>query len=682
MPWEFKHQAIPAFHDHGWKRADMAAWDDVWAGLSAVARTAFLELPPPARARQEPPAVVLAGPARDELLAVGLTEQVDPRKVRVADEAVGFSKRLHVLRTCRLLDPTHQDLREYVHSAYLSYQMTTALDRVLAKNVGATSGVYADEYLTNYVARRFWPDWVAKFLGDPLATPIIECLDAEAGPIPLAALADRLSKRRPDKVRAALDGLVNYLAIVEGIDPATNALMVGFRPPVKADRVRSTQPAPPPSLTERPAPPELAPDGGLQILDLRAVLLELAGQPGRVRQDHGLYTKEEERFFATMVDAPDWAIGGPLGKDHRLGSVVRTIQNRGFVDPIEREDKEMLLRPSKAGQAWLSSGLGAQYDHLYRLYREPPKGYSYSSADEDFLGTSLAFRKKGKEANRYHHTLDDDDRKAMREAVYRAFARLPEGKYVLLDDFLDLVARGQVNPLMLGTSDPNAVDVRASGRPIPAVRELYQDHGRRLAADVSARLVRFGCLRLGREADGRLVVCRLPWLDVYFGKAKPPADTESTATRTIVQPDFTVIVIGIAPAAAADMALFCNRIQGQPGQGAITFRITKESVWRARSTGLSEADILGRLEKHASVPVPANVKTQLRSWSAQVSNVSTEAGRLFRCPDSATADRVKSLLGKEAERVGEAGVFWPTLGRIRPALRQKLRDNGVMLRED
>jgi hypothetical protein len=420
----------------------------------------------------------------------------------------------------------------------------------------------------------------------------------------------------------------------------------------------------------------------LQILDLRAVMLELAGQPGRVRQDHGLYTKEEERFFATMVEAPDWAIGGPLDKDHRLGGVVRTVQNRGFVDPIERDEKEMLLRPSKAGQAWLSSGLGAQYDHLYRLYREARKGYTYSSTDEDFLGTTLVFRKKAKGANKYHHTLDDDDRKAMREAVYRAFSRLPEGKFVLLDDFLDLVARGPVNPLMLGTPAPDAIDVRASGRPIPSVPELFEDHGRRLAADVSARLVRFGCLRLGREADGRLVVCRLPWLDVYFGKAKPPADAESAASRTIVQPDFTVIVIGIAPAAAADMALFCNRVQGQPGQGAITFRITKESVWRARSAGLSEADLLGRLEKHASVPVPANVKTQLRSWSAQVNNVSTEAGRLFRCPDSATADRVKSLLGKEAERVGEAGVFWSSPGRIRPALRQKLRDNGVMLREE
>ena len=162
-------------------------------------------------------------------------------------------------------------------------------------------------------------------------------------------------------------------------------------------------------------------------------------------------------------------------------------------------------------------------------------------------------------------------------------------------DFVEATARGPDNPLLLGTGDATEVEVRGCGRVVPPVQELYEEHGRQLAEDAIERFVRMGCLRLGREADGPLVLCRLPWLDVYFAKAEPPADA-ATASRTIVQPDFSVIVIGIAPAAAADLALFCNRTQGQPGQGAITFRITKESVWRARSTGLTEADLLARLE--------------------------------------------------------------------------------------
>ena len=153
-----------------------------------------------------------------------------------------------------------------------------------------------------------------------------------ANPVGVVGRAD--SKRSPEKVRAALDGLVNYLAVVEGLDSTTNALLIGFRPDVKKSRTRSTHPEPLPKLAEQPSPPEFAPEGGLHILDLRAVLLELAGQPGRVRQDHGLYAKEQERFLATMLEAPEWAVDEPKNRELRLEHVIRMIQTRGFVEPI------------------------------------------------------------------------------------------------------------------------------------------------------------------------------------------------------------------------------------------------------------------------------------------------------------------------------------------------------------
>ncbi len=685
MRWMFQkqkqqHQPI-AFHDQGWKRAEMAAWDDLWAGLSVMARTAFLDVQPPVRKGANPPSIVLPSPVRETLLGAGLVEEADGRRVRLASTAIGFSLRLHTLAQCRLLDPATTDLRPYARIAYLSHQMGVAFEQVLTKNVGPMPGFYTDEYLSQYVPRRFWPDWVATFLDDIIATQIVKCLDEEGGPIPLASLASRLPKRRPDKVRAALDALVNYLAVVEGLDPTTNALLIGFIPGVRAARAQSTKPMPHPKLTERPAPAEVGPEGGLLILDLRAVLLELAGGPGRVRQDHGLYAKEQDRFLATMLVAPGWSLDEPKDRVQRLTAVVRLIQNRGFVDPIDDREKEMLLRLSKGGRTWLSGGIGVQYDQLYKLYRVIRKEYGTSSADQEFLGTSFVPRKKGNR-QKSQWILEDDDRQTIRDAVHRAFARLPEGKYVRLDDFVEFVARGPDNPLLLGTSDASKVEVRFGNRLIPPVAELYEDCGRRLVQDVTRQLVRFGCLRQGREEGGQVVLCRLPWLDVYFDKAKPPPDAPTSATRTIVQPDFSVIVIGIAPAAAADLALFCNRVQGQPGQGAITFQITRESVWRARSTGLTEADLLARLEKHASTPVPPNVKTQIRAWSGQVSNVSTRPGRLFRCPDAATADRVKTLLGKEAERIGTTMVFWHSTKNLPPALRNKFRDQGVFLQAE
>ena len=118
MPWEFQHQAMPAFHDQSWKRDEMAAWDEVWAAVSVPARAAFLGLPLPARARQDPPEVILTGPARDELRAAGLAEAVDPKRVSIAAKSVGFAKRLRALRECRLLDPAGGELREYVRAAF------------------------------------------------------------------------------------------------------------------------------------------------------------------------------------------------------------------------------------------------------------------------------------------------------------------------------------------------------------------------------------------------------------------------------------------------------------------------------------------------------------------------------------------------------------------------------------
>src|SRR5207253_133719 len=84
------------------------------------------------------------------------------------------------------------------------------------------------------------------------------------------------------------------------------------------------------------------------------------------------------------------------------------------------------------------------------------------------------------------------------------------------------------------------------------------------------------------RAQGVVYIARRPRLDAYFGREVAPADLAgvdlSVASRVVVQPDFSVVVIGTNPAPAAELAPFCERTTGHAGHGAMIFKITRESV--------------------------------------------------------------------------------------------------------
>jgi hypothetical protein len=110
----------------------------------------------------------------------------------------------------------------------------------------------------------------------------------------------------------------------------------------------------------------------------------------------------------------------------------------------------------------------------------------------------------------------------------------------------------------------------------------------------------------------------------------------------------------------------------------LTFKITRESVVRASIQGLNANAILDRLKKYASVDIPTNVTREIQEWADWVRQVNVRQVSVIRCPDSATASRVLSVLGKKAERLGETMVALhvPKLGS---AERQKLQDQGVLI---
>ena len=126
------------------------------------------------------------------------------------------------------------------------------------------------------------------------------------GPIPLAELPGRIEGSKPDEVRAVVDKLVSHLVLVEDLQPETWELMVGFLPAVREEMIRAGQPRERPPLVVCERPKEIGPDGSTIVNDLRAVLLEVASEPPRLRQDHALFQKEIERFQAALEPLPAW----------------------------------------------------------------------------------------------------------------------------------------------------------------------------------------------------------------------------------------------------------------------------------------------------------------------------------------------------------------------------------------
>jgi Helicase conserved C-terminal domain len=138
------------------------------------------------------------------------------------------------------------------------------------------------------------------------------------------------------------------------------------------------------------------------------------------------------------------------------------------------------------------------------------------------------------------------------------------------------------------------------------------------------------------------------------------------------------VVIGPNPAPAAELAPFCERTNRGGGQGAMVLKITRDSVVKAVKNGLPPAEIVARLERHASNEVPANVLRQVQEWSTWVRRVTSSTMVALRCPDTDSADRVMAAMKRQAERVNSTVVALD-LKKLTTTERNKLQEHGILV---
>ena len=697
-----------AHDEKAYRRQFLADWDAKWHGLSVQARHIFVhEIKIPNTnpgGYSSPPSVSIdrvPPPVLKELAAAGFVESkgssswAHPDRVIACDATRDFASRIRTLRRLHLLAVDQpSEVAKYIDEAFFRREHTIVLESVL-RMVGVAGYVRLEDILGRYVIHHRWPGWIAQLLKNPVAQQVLDVVQEAGNAMPLAELPGRIEGSGPDVVRSVVNDLLGHLALFEDLHPETCELMVGFLPAVREKMFLASQPRLRPSLIVCDRPKEVGPHGSVLINDLRAVLLEIAGGPPRLRRDFDLYQKDRQRFRAALEPLAPWLVEALRWPEEvRLSEAITWARELHLVKQVPEEGQTRLHLSSK-GHEWVSSGFDEQYAMIYsrftafesrdELFSACGGLYSYSKPaiiDVRFLGAQVTVLKVKKGENGpAPWAAKKEDRQALRQHLDRGFAELKPGVFYQLDSVESHVVFGVHNPLNRGLA-LEQVAVLWAGMPVPPIEEEREEKGRLLIKlFVCQRLIPLGCFRAAIDDEGFLCIAREPLYDAYFGRKIARMDlapTSEVAGRVVVQPDFSVIVIGQNPAAVADLAPFCERAARGSGQGALVLKITRESVVKAVHLGLIPAEIVARLERHASKQVPANVLREVKDWSNWVRRVTFARLTVLRCPDSDTVDRVIAAMGRKAERVSDTLVAIDQ-AKLTPAQRDKLKTHGIIV---
>jgi hypothetical protein len=699
------------FHEKAYKRQGLAKWDAMWQKLSDQARFFVIhEVKFPAKSasgRQELPSVpakTFPRPVLDELLAAGFIAYQQTKGKAATDRVVApeplldFLTRLRMLHRMHLLDDGQPTLfASYVDYAFYNSETLMVLGGVMRKASieDHTDLTFA---LKRYVMSHRWPGWVAKYLDDQLAKRVIDVCMKANGPIPLAVLPTLIKGSDPDKVRATVDQLISHLALVEDLQPETWTLMIGFLPAVREDLRLASQPRVRPPLVVCEHPKETAHAGNILLNDIRAALLEVAGDPPRLRQDRALFSKESDRFLACLEPLPEWLMEAlKWSRGSRVNEAFNWAKVLQLVKEVS-EGKQTSLNLSPKGEQWLASGLETQHkslhDYLITITPRPDPYGSRSnsavplvdsaSADYLFLGSNILAQKPEKETKLAHYwIIKAETLLHLRRHIDKALSQLPPGVFHRVDSIMQHLTFEKHNPLYLGLAF-DQVDLSYGARPIPPLEEQREEAGRiAIDAFIRRRLIPHGAVQAAIDADGMLCIARGPRYDAYFGRKMSQADlasAEDTTAKVVIQPDFSVIIIGLNPAPAAELAPFCIRATQSGGHGALVLKITRDSVVKAVTHGLTPTEIIARLKRHATHEIPNNVLREVEGWSNWVRRITPGTLTILRCPDRDTADRVLAALKSQAERLTDT-IVGIDVKKLSSTERNKLKAHGIIVTE-
>lgn len=623
------------------------------------------------------------GAHRDVIATSGIAHfEAERNRFSLTNQHRPFVKVLRAASRIRMFDnPSPQILTGYLEEHFTQVEIESLGGR-------HTRGFYGAVTRAGLASRVAYSDWPGDLLaattdarllawaearGATVATGVtlprlralrdlLELLRHDADGLPLRELAVRFKQLELPALADTIHlGLATVVLFV-GMRGHDLELMIGLWP----EAVRELNRPP----TERPHVVTPIETFTLAVLmeDMTAVLAAISAAPVRVRTDDlSVFARTRVAIEAQLVTVPPWVTPvafSPLLT--RVDAAARELTDRGMVELHELQGHPHLVRTA-SGAAWLARSsvqrLRALIDPLRRSTEvNPPSQYEPSSRVGFFSFALPYFQVPGKLRTR--------------DAITRTWLELPDG-FVSLESVIEYATR-EANPFTK-LSGPALHDVQhvmhfGGGEPRAQYNALWRNALARFLID---RLVAFGGAELGRLGADDIAV-RLTDVGRYLlGAADDFEYGSADIADVVVQPNFDIVFLGVAPSVEASLARLADRIGRAPG---LVFRITRASVLRAAESGLSADDLIAALTAASSKPLPTNVRREIAGWLASVRRATLRAIEVITCDSSASADRVAELLGNKAMRLSELMFEMPAATpAARAALLKKLRAAGVFL---
>jgi hypothetical protein len=184
-----------------------------------------------------------------------------------------------------------------------------------------------------------------------------------------------------------------------------------------------------------------------------------------------------------------------------------------------------------------------------------------------------------------------------------------------------------------------------------------------------------------RQGDEQRPLCRITPIGSAIVRGESPgAAPEPTQATLVVQATFEIL----APRPVAAEALWNLELMGDlthKTDRTLTYRLSRQSVYRAFKAGMTGDAMLAFLEAHSTTGVPQNLRFDLKSWASGYGQVYLQRAALLRCATPVLAAQIKVSRRTAKFIIGE---LTPTILLVDPAgeseLLAALEADGLMPR--